>query len=161
MKLSTRQTRAMIEKIEATIRSHERKPGTPRNVAALGHAEERLQRYRAHLEACEARDRIADQHLSDRIAGAGGPQRVSRKAKTPADDRRAKNELLAKIEGAKAQTYGDRRPEGLQTEPDADLACTLRELLTRYTSGCIIELTWETSAQMFRERQAAAKEATA
>jgi hypothetical protein len=59
-KLSTHQIRAMVAKIEATIGTHEARPGTARNVAELEKATKRLESYRAELAEREAQEAAQD-----------------------------------------------------------------------------------------------------
>jgi hypothetical protein len=199
--LSTQQLRAMVEKINATIASHDHKPATARNLKALADAQARLVQYTDALQDSEAVDRTTEQLQAAQAGRAAVAKReeaearrerqyqknrnrqaanerkqLAREAKAAAGRRqgssrrhypnpdhpiqksKAQAAAQAGYATARAELAGDRRPEGKQTEPDAELAVTIRELLNRYTSGCVIDMCWATEQELWIARR---KEATA
>jgi hypothetical protein len=214
-KLSRRQIEAMIERMQATIDSHMRKPETAKNTRDLIRTERRLADYRAQLDAMitaqvdadteaaqesresEARDKdiarnggtleerkAARERLKDRnhennrrYIEEQEAKRAARPEKLAAAPRRAgssrkhygkpidpdspkgKAEAAAQAQASKATARavfsGDDRPEGGRTDPDAELAIAMRELLAVWTMGTVIDMAWATSAEMFKERSGA------
>lgn len=143
-KLSTHQIRAMIAGIERTIGSHEARPGTARNVAALTRSQARLDSYRAELAEREAAERAQDAEQETSQAAPIGPdpqsltltelsQHQAALARTIVAARRAAGltappprelQTLTETLGAIEREIKRRRIAEAQAEADADQAST-------------------------------------
>lgn len=217
-KLSTHQIRAMIDKVNATIDSHEARPGTARNVAALTRSQARLDSYRAELAEREAAEHAQDAEQETSQAGPDdepaelGPAHIvtdiatlraalspaappadplptvhtpppytpitsqaeaprrdteshsdtarrqghSRKPYPPeATQRRAQaNAAMAAKATVRAEMTGEQQRATIRTEPDAELAVRMRDLLRDYTLGTVIDMAWATDRELFNARTA-------
>ena len=146
-KLSTHQIRAMIDKVNATIDSHEARPGTARNVAELTRATARRDAYAAELAEREAAERAQDAEQETSQAAPIGPDPQSltltelsqhqaalarsivatRRARHEPRDQAAHNaelEKLAATLGAIQAEIKRRQKAADQAEADADQAST-------------------------------------
>lgn len=131
-KLSTHQIRAMIEKVNATIDSHEARPGTARNVAALTRSQARLDSYRAELADREAAERAqnAEQNASQtppcsQCEGTGSIMGANGSRGCP-DCNRTGDELApAVLAQLRADSDAEDRRRRAQEEAEADEACKL------------------------------------
>ena len=76
-KLTTHQIRAMIGKIEATIRSHEARPGSESNIRKLEASERKLEAYATTTKASHAHRTATASHSRKCPRSAAPPQAAS------------------------------------------------------------------------------------
>lgn len=137
-KLTRHQLRAMVEKIQATIDSHERRPGTPSNVKRLEESQAKLARYRAELAEREGeQDAEIDRVEADREAQEAAQDAEQNRSQAP--------EPVIHI----APRHQRITPPPARTEPDDELANLCRSILQRWTLGTVIDQLWQSEAKLF------------
>jgi hypothetical protein len=123
-KLSTHQIRAMVAKIEATIGSHEARPGTPSNVRKLEQSQARLASYRAELAEREG-EQDAETDRAEQAAQAGPVIHLA------------------------PRHHPITPPAPVRAEPDDELANLCRSILQRWTLGTVIDQLWRSEAKLY------------
>jgi hypothetical protein len=183
-KLTTHQIRAMCASIEATINSHEARPGTARNVAALNRSQARLDSYRAELAEREAAERAqdAEQNTSQAApvcgncegtgsvllasgsigcAGCAGTGRtqLEPRAPVPPDDPLPTVHTPPPHHRVSPTPITPAPP--IRTATDDELRSICTSLLKRWTLGALLDQLWESEAKLSgtltQPRQARAK----
>ncbi len=182
-KLTKHQIIAMIGKIEATISTHENRPGTEANVRKLEASEKKLEAYRAELARIEAEEKTAAEP-----AAAAAPCTSSGDKQHTNNDRLSvacpechaqPGESCHNYKGQNCAPHRSRKPRpkvqeispttasGIRYQVDQELLTAVRRLAQWWTTGTIQEATYMVASEQFQafiaeqhERQKAAAQAS-
>ncbi|HLJ49103.1 MAG TPA: hypothetical protein VKU01_23975 [Bryobacteraceae bacterium] len=161
-KLSRHQIMAMIGKIEATIHSHEARPGSEANIRKLEASERKLEAYRAELAQREAGEKAAAEP-----AAAAPPAKQNDRLNTACPDCHAQpGEKCSNYKGQTCAPHRSRKPprkvveispttaSGIRYQVDQELLTAVRRLAQWWTTGTIQEATWMVSSEQFQAQLA-------